>query len=255
MPPPAYGFHRDFPPAPRAVRAFDRDYLLYARSGAVRLGVAGRDWLLPPAFAAWVPADTPIAFDLPYPMRSCSVLFAPSFTRAAGLPLPDRPVVFAMSPLAREMVRHTERWGPDAPWTGPDAAPFFAALLGVLAELTRRPADVWRPTAEDPALRAALAFTEARHDRAVTMADAADAAGLTERTLRRRCTAELGLTWAQCLRRIRMIAATERLVTTDEPVTSVALSVGYGSLSAFNAAFRAFAGTTPTGLRAGLDLA
>ena len=236
------------------MRAFDRDYLLYASEGAIRLGAGAREWLLPPAFAAWIPAGTPIAFDLPHPVVTCSVLFAPGFCAAVRPAPPDRPVVFAMSPLAREMVRHARRWGPDArdgpdgP-DGDDARTFFRALAGVAAELAATPADVWRPASEDPSLARALRYTEDHMGRAVTLGEVAAYAGLSERTLLRRYTRAFGLTWAQSLRRARMIAATERLATTGDPVTAIAFDVGYASLSAFNAAFRRFAGTTPGAVR------
>jgi len=222
-------------------------------SGAVRLGVADREWLLPPAFAAWIPAGTPIAFEMPHPVTSCSVLFVPGFAEDVSPPLPADTTVFAMDVLAREMVRHARRWGPDGDGYGAEAATFFRALAGVIAGLGRRPADVWRPVTSDPALRAAIAFTEAEHGREIVVADAARSAGLTERTLLRRYASELGMTWAQSLRRIRMIAAMERLVTTRDPITSVALDVGYQSLSAFNTAFRDFAGATPSAIRSGPD--
>ena len=220
-------------------------------SGAVRLGVTDREWLLPPAFAAWIPAGTPIAFEMPHPSTSCSVLFAPGFVTDVTPPLPTITAVFVMDALAREMVRHARRWGPDGAGYGPDAAAFFRALAGVVAGLARHPADVWRPAATDPALRTAIAFTEANHGRQIVVADAARAAGLTERTLLRRYASKLGITWAQSLRRIRMITAMERLATTQDPITMIALDVGYQSLSAFNAAFRDFAGATPSAIRSG----
>jgi AraC-like DNA-binding protein len=47
-----------------------------------------------------------------------------------------------------------------------------------------------------------------------------------------------------------MIRAIEALAGTGDSVTAVALSVGYSSISAFNAAFREFTGRTPTEYRA-----
>lgn len=49
----------------------------------------------------------------------------------------------------------------------------------------------------------------------------------------------------QTLRRFRIMRALETLATTNAPITQSDLSVGYGSLSGFNAAFRAQMGMPP----------
>lgn len=246
--PPAYCFFHVFEPMAPTVRTFDRDYLLYAISGAVRLGVEGRRWLLPPAFAAWVPADTPVEIEMSHPVTSCSVLFERGFIGSTDPALPTRTVVFTMSPLAREMVAHCRRWGPDT-MVDRSAETFFRALAQVCAELASRPSDVWRPYTADPALARAIAFTDANLERDLKVKEVAAAACMSERTLLRRYATETGMTWAHSLRRLRMIRAVELLTTTNASVATIANQVGYSALSAFNGAFRDFAGTTPTAMR------
>jgi AraC-like DNA-binding protein len=74
--------------------------------------------------------------------------------------------------------------------------------------------------------------------------------GLVPRSLARRFEAELGMPWRSVLRRMRVLQAIERLAADDTPVTTIAHEVGYGSLSAFNSAFRELTGATPTDYRA-----
>ncbi len=64
------------------------------------------------------------------------------------------------------------------------------------------------------------------------------------RTLSRRFLAETGMTFRQWQRQARLLAALVRLAQ-REPVTSVALDLGYDSPSAFIYAFRRALGTTP----------
>jgi AraC-like DNA-binding protein len=47
-----------------------------------------------------------------------------------------------------------------------------------------------------------------------------------------------------------VLRAVELLAADDAPVTRIAHEVGYGSLSAFNAAFRELTGATPSDYRA-----
>ena len=49
---------------------------------------------------------------------------------------------------------------------------------------------------------------------------------------------------------MRVLRAIEELAAGDVPVTTIAFTTGYTSLSAFNAAFRELTGRTPTQYRA-----
>ena len=246
---PAYCFHRTFEPRPPASIAFARHYLLHAVEGAIGFELDGRRWTLPPSFAAWIPARTKLTFSIERPMTSCSVLFRPDFLGALdGLVAPDSTTVFAIDVSARELIRRSRRWGPEADFdAGADA--FFETLARACVELAGLPVDAWRPVARDERLARAFDCTEANLSREIALGDVAAAAHASERTLGRLFQDEIGLTWAQSLRRVRMIRAMELLADIDEPVTSVALHVGYASLSSFERAFREFAGETPSGFR------
>ena len=63
---------------------------------------------------------------------------------------------------------------------------------------------------------------------------------------------EMGQSWRDTLRRMRVIRAMELLAATDAQIADVAFQVGYGSLSGFNAAFREFAGCAPGDYRRSL---
>jgi AraC-like DNA-binding protein len=49
----------------------------------------------------------------------------------------------------------------------------------------------------------------------------------------------------------RLAEAASRLVNSDAPITTIAIEVGFSSLSVFNTAFRGRFGVTPTGYRVG----
>jgi AraC-like DNA-binding protein len=76
--------------------------------------------------------------------------------------------------------------------------------------------------------------------------------GMSERSLIRRFGAETGMTFRHWRRQARLLGALERLVS-GEQVTTVALAVGYDSVSAFIAAFRGVFGETPKRYAGSLD--
>ncbi|MEM9106475.1 MAG: AraC family transcriptional regulator [Pseudomonadota bacterium] len=244
--PTAYCFYQVFEPRPTTTIAFEKDYLLYAIKGSIRLGVSGRQWTLPPSYAAWIPANTAIDVAVMHPMTCCSVLFDPGFVEH----MPGDTVVFTMTPMARDMIHFSRRWGPDADNFDGFAESYFRSIAFVCVELAASPSDVWQPAGRSREVSRALTYTESHLAEPLTFADVASAAGASERTLLRRFGEEVGLTWQQTLRRLRMVRAVELLSNTEDAVIQVAYGVGYASLSAFTNAFRDFTGLTPTQFRA-----
>jgi AraC-like DNA-binding protein len=243
---PAFCFYQEFAPRPLEWLSFDRHYLMYCIQGAVRLEIAGRRWMLPPSYAAWIPAQTKLGVSISHPMTCCSVLFRPDFMDG----LPAETVVFTMTSLARDMIYYSRRWGPQAENFDAHATHFFQALAHTCTDLARQPSEVWTPMGRSEGMKRAIAYTEEHLDQDVALADVASAAHLSERTLVRRYADEVGMTWRQSLRRLRMIRAVELLSNEEEAIVQIALQAGYASLSAFNKAFREFSGHTPSEFRA-----
>jgi AraC-like DNA-binding protein len=242
----AYSFVRTFAPEPARDLLVDRHYLLCASAGALRLEAQGKAWLLPPARAALIEAGRPIRVSIPQPVTSASVLFDTGFVPAPPAPL----TVFDLNPLARALVAECSAWGEGEQPLPPYAETLFAALAAVTWRLAEQPSPVVVPAGRSPELRRALRLTEQRLGGDVRFADVAAEVGLAPRSLARRFADETGMTWGAVLRRMRVLRAIEELAASDAPVTKIAFTVGYGSLSAFNAAFRELTGRTPSDYRA-----
>lgn len=241
---PAYCFHRVFEPEPLKAFEVDRHYLLYSAKGSLRLETEDRSWMLPPSRAAWIAANVPIKIEIKHPVTCCSVLFDTNFIEA-----PDPACeVFDMTPMAREMVLECREWGLEAE-LDEYAVQLFRTLAMTCRKLSNTPCDTWVPLGESQQLKNALLATQDRLADSVEFAEIARAAHLSERSLARRFADETGMTWRQMQRRMRMIRAMELLAGDDQQVTTIALDVGYNSLSAFNAAFREFTGQSPTEYR------
>ncbi len=229
---------------------FPGHYLLYASTGAFHLAVGNQHWLLPPQRAAWVAAHTPIHLVADGPGITSSVLFA-----EALIPRPTFICrVFAVSTLAREMLVYAMQWGRDRDLDpqlsiNQHADDFFRSLAAVCTELAAAPDELWLPQAQSAELAAALAFTLAHLADPLVVTQVAQAANVSERTLARRFAEEAGMTWRQYLHRARLIRAMELLADADHKIIDIAYGVGFTSLSAFNHAFRDFAGETPSSYR------
>jgi AraC-like DNA-binding protein len=242
----AYTIFQTFPKAGRQEFTFDRHYLLYCAAGSARLEADGKLWVLPPARAALIAARRTIAITLPQPVTACSVLFDPGFVAEPKAAL----AVLNMSGLARELIMACRSWTDRDRPLDTYARQLFQTLAVVVERLAEAPAQTAMPVPKTKNLARALALTEERMAEALDFAAIARDVAMTERSLARRFAAEMGMTWRQALRRLRMIRALELFAERPISVTEAAFAVGYTSLSAFNAAFLDCCGETPRSYRA-----
>jgi AraC-like DNA-binding protein len=245
-PPYTFGINQTFGAAfDSGWQAFPGHYLLYAATGAFRLEVGPAQWLLPPQRAAWVAAGVPLRLSAAGPGTTSSVLFASNAIPALGFTCR----VFGISSLAREMLLYAARWGPERGASSGDADTFFHALAAVCAELAAAPDEYWLPRARSADLGRALDYTLEHLIDQPSFAEVARAVHLSERTLARRFGEETGMTWSQFAHRARMLRALELLADPAAKIIEVVDAVGFASVSAFNRAFRAFTGETPSAYR------
>jgi AraC-like DNA-binding protein len=80
----------------------------------------------------------------------------------------------------------------------------------------------------------------------------AELASVSERTLSRRFSEETGFSFSNWRQRARLLRSLEMLAN-GQPVTTIALDLGYATASAFIALFRRVFGTTPAAYRANLS--
>lgn len=246
MKPEAYCLNSFFDPAEPTEFQTDRHYLLYALEGTLRLEAQGQRWTLPPARAALITADHPVTISILSRLTSASVLFAPGFITAPQQVLS----VFDVSPLARELIYECRAWGPDNGPLSAYARRLFETLADVVMLLAQNPSPCFLPTPSSPALIRALTLTEKNFAGSPNFEGIARDTGQSSRALARRFAEEMGMTWREALRRIRIIRAVEMLASSNNSITEIALAVGYNSLSAFNSAFRELNGKSPSEYRA-----
>jgi AraC-like DNA-binding protein len=238
----AQSFVRTFASIRPEERRFPHHYLLYVAKGAVRLDVGGRTWVLPPQRAAWIDAGTPITVRSSRPLTTASVLFDPRRFAASNLGCR----VFAMSPLARELVAYvTAEPLPRAR----SIDPAFELLAALAQELARSPDDFWLPRATTPALRRTIDAVLEDPANAPPVARAAADAGMSVRTFSRRLTHECATSWRDVVHRARMVRACELLAGERMKVAAIAQAVGFATQPAFVTAFGRFTGATPSAFR------
>lgn len=227
-------------PGPRRLgrHSHRRGQLIHVERGAVTVEAGPVLCTVPPHRAVWVPPETPHAVRYPGPVAFRGVLIEARLCRA----LPARVTVVSVGPLARELIREVSR----VPWDragAPEARRLARVLLDRLRLLPTAPLRLPPCTDERLAPVVEALRRDPLDDRPVGKWAASVA--LSERSLARRFRAATGLSLTQWRQQLRLAHAVERLAA-GEPVTTVALDLGYGSPSGFSSMFRRTLGIPPS---------
>lgn len=217
----------------------DWGQLVYSGEGTMSVQTEQGIWLAPPRRAVWVPRGIEHSVTAHGRVRLRSIY--------VGVPFEDRlPAschALSVTALLRELILAATalpiEYTPDGP-----AARLMVVLVDQLAQAPRAPLHL--PEPRDPRLRKIAAALHRRPADGRRLEDYARDVGASARTLARRFVAETGLGFSAWRQKLRLLIAIERLGA-GQPVTTVALDLGYDSPSAFIAMFKRRLGVTPKG--------
>ena len=215
----------------------DRAQLVYACAGVVKVTAQQGAWVVPQHRGVWIPARTVHGIESAgaFSMRSLYV------RDDSGVELPAECGVVGVSPLLRELILAAVEAPQLYDYAGRDGK-VMDLILNEIRSLPSVPLHLPEPT--DSRLRQITAAIREDPADTRTLEAWGQFAGASPRTLARLFSAETGMTFRYWQQQARLLAGLMRL-TEGEPVTSVALEVGYENPSAFISMFRRALGVTP----------
>lgn len=213
-----------------------RAQLLHALSGVVMVSTGAGRWMVPPDHAMWIPAGVEHAVDMLGAVRMRSVYVLPG----AAPGLPEGLAVLAITDLMRSLIVAAVEAGGDT--ADPRAAAIMRLILLEMPRLEERPFAL--PFPFDPRLARLCRAFVAQPSSQAGIDDWAAQAGMSRRSFTRAFQRETGLSLSLWRRQATLFAALPRL-SRGEPVTEVALDLGYESAPAFTTMFRRMLGVPP----------
>lgn len=214
-----------------------RAQLMHALSGVVMVSTDHGRWMVPPDHAMWIPAGIEHGVEMLGAVRLHSAYVRPG----AAPDLPGTLRVLAMSGLMRSLIAAAVEIG--APDTDDArAAAVMQLVLHEMPRLAERPFAL--PFPADPRLARLCRRFIARPSPHATIDDWAREAGMSRRGFTRAFLRETGLSLSLWRRQATLFAALPRLAE-GEPVTTLALDLGYDSVPAFTTMFRRMLGAPP----------
>lgn len=217
-----------------------RHQLLYASRGTLVFETQSATWWLPPLRAAFIPGRTAHRVRSTCGADLCAIYLTPPL--AAGLPCG----VFAVTALAREMLMFARRWNAQRDPDDQLANLYFETVSALAGEWVHCDVRLQLPMPTSSELKLACDYLIAHIDEP-SLAGAARAAAVSERTLSRRFREETGGTLRHFVRTARVLSAMEALCDPQATVTEVAFKVGFEDASALSCAFKALLGESPSG--------
>lgn len=238
IPRPIVALAKEFP-AGRQIQPHqhDRAQFLYASSGVMTVRTETGIWVVPPQRAVWIPAHTLHRIDASGHLSMRTLYIDPE--RFSG---PARECcVISVSPLLRELIIRATQLPKLYPLGGEEER-LLTVLLDQIHSVDMAPLEL--PIPEDKRLLKIYEHLSGNPGDKRTLTEWGQFVGATSRTLARRFRLETGMSFGQWRQQVRILEALRKLGR-SQPVTSVALDLGYESPSAFISMFKKVLGTTP----------
>jgi AraC-like DNA-binding protein/mannose-6-phosphate isomerase-like protein (cupin superfamily) len=219
----------------------DRDQLLYAVSGVMRLRTTQDAWVIPSDRAVYIPAGVEHSVTMHGNVDMRTLYIAASPASDEGMLVR----VVVVSNLLRELIlalsREPVQYGADS--RGAHIAKMIHFELNGARQLAFS-----IPLPRDRRLQRLCAALLANPADRRTLENWSEVAGASPRTLARLFESNVGMNFNRWRQRIRLHNALEALSRGD-PISRVARQNGYHSTSAFSAAFKAAMGMPPSQVR------
>jgi AraC-like DNA-binding protein len=214
-----------------------RSQLLHALTGVVLVRTQYGRWMVPPGHAMWIPAGIRHEVDMLGNVSMRSVYVAPDAIEG----LPERLRVVGVSELMRSLIVEAVGLSDEARLSTRGDL-LMTLLLHEIPMMPERPLGLPFPAdARFAALCRRFVTAPSPH---TTIDEWAKGLGMSRRTFTRIFHRQTGLPLSTWRQQALLFAALPRLAD-GEPVTRVALDLGYDSVPAFTTMFKRMLGTAP----------
>lgn len=215
-----------------------RAQLVYGAAGVMLVGTEQGRWVVPPDRAVWIPSG------VQHDLRMMSAVSTITIWVEAdpAVPLPADCRVVAVPPLMRSLLLESADVAAEYDQRAREGL-IMSLLLHELARLPALPLCLPFPKHEALARRCRSFLKDPKpHE---TIDDWSADLHMSRRTFTRLFRKETGLTFSAWRQQACLFAAMPRLAA-DEPVTNVALDLGYDSPAAFTTMFKRLQGVPPS---------
>ncbi len=215
--------------------------LILCETGEIELYGPSGEWIIPPDYMVFVPHGRMFSIRVRMPTSGLVIKFC------------RREVTWSHSgcwvgpvhEIAAHLTNYSLKWSEEEVRKRQKARAFFVTLGEMIPNWFQHERIMWTPYAQNSSVQKVIDF--AKHNGpGISLSEVASHVGMSERNLRRHMQAELGQSWREFIRELRMNRAMELLRREQKSITETAFEVGFTSSSAFSSAFLDYVGKTPS---------
>ena len=217
-----------------------RAQCLYAVAGVMTITTSEGAWVVPPGRALWIPAGVVHQVHMGGTTNTHSAYILPAIAAAAGLP--THCTVIAVSSLLHALLSEAVDLPAEYALGGRDDR-LMRLLVDEIARMPSLPLNT--PLPQDPRLARLCDALLRAPSLEIDIDTMAHKSGMSRRSFTRLFRQQTGMSFSTWRQQACLLSALARLGR-GEPVTRVAMELGYSSTSAFTAAFRRTLGSAPS---------
>ncbi|MEH6523537.1 helix-turn-helix transcriptional regulator [Sulfitobacter sp.] len=215
--------------------------LVLCQSGEIELSGHDGEWIIPAGYMVYVPAARMFRIRVRFPSSGNVIKFCRdevSWNHNGCWVGQVQSITSHLSDYALKWSSHKDR-------TSDQAKAFFVTVGEMVPNWFQHERFMWTPYAENSSIQRVIDFTK-QSGPDISLPEVAAHVGMSERNLRRHMQSELGQSWRDFIRELRMNKAMVLLGKDRKSVTETAFEVGFSSSSAFSSAFMNYVGKTPS---------
>ena len=215
--------------------------LIFVEKGVQYLHTQERTYLLPTHHCAWIPPGLLHKTSAPVTPVHLRCIF---LSRTADHPFFEQLNIFHTPKVLREMILFTEQWS-RLEEDDQLEFDFLKALTGILPIAFKASLPLVLPVPQNPRIASMIDYLTENVASEIKIPEVAAKFNLSARTMERLFQKDIGITVAGYIKLYKIIKAVELLSVSGENVKSVALKVGYESVSTFSNTFFNILGVRP----------
>jgi AraC-like DNA-binding protein len=217
------------------VHQHKKGQLSYVEGGIAYVRIHNKTFVIPARHYFWIPQGVPHLLKVSHSATVLRSIFFYTYDDDRE-PFYSKVGIYPINDLLLQMFKYTDKW--DGPIEPDDKRhSFLTTIKNLLPEISTRVLPIALPSTDNERTVAIMQHMEKHIADVHTLHSIGEQFGLSSRSLSRLFQADLGISFLQYLKLLRMVKAFEMILQTDIPMSEIAYSIGYQSLSAFSNTF------------------
>jgi AraC-like DNA-binding protein len=144
--------------------------------------------------------------------------------------------IYPINELLIQMIKYAQKWDGHVQPAN-EGYEFLRSIKNVLPEISKKQLHLALPVTDNERMNEIIDFMNKNLSELLFLNTTGDHFGISQRSFSRLFRSNLGISFLQYLKMIRMIKALELILQTDQSLSEIAYQVGYNSLSSFSNTF------------------